>query len=193
MTPQKLNKRVAFVREVISEVAGFSPYEKRVMELLKVGKEKRALKLLKVKLGALPSARCVAAPAYCRQGLIESGAERGRGTCVREPMLGPVVSWNVVGGHACLAFQLRRHQRRTIDQRVTGCPTQQAAVAYPCCSPPWRVGCSCCSSPCVVIERCVRLGLISPLAPHSLAGTHKRAKTKRENMANELRKQRMKQ
>lgn len=50
-TVQKLNKRVSFVREVIREVAGFSPYEKRTMELLKVGKEKRALKLLKVKLG----------------------------------------------------------------------------------------------------------------------------------------------
>merc|ERR1719152_1014654 len=47
----KLNNRVGFVREVIREVAGFSPYEKRTMELLKVGKEKRALKLLKVKLG----------------------------------------------------------------------------------------------------------------------------------------------
>lgn len=47
----KLNKRVSFVREVIREVAGFSPYEKRTMELLKVGKEKRALKVLKVKLG----------------------------------------------------------------------------------------------------------------------------------------------
>ena len=52
MLAQKLNKRVQFVREVIREVAGFSPYEKRTMELLKVGKEKRALKLLKVKLGA---------------------------------------------------------------------------------------------------------------------------------------------
>lgn len=49
---QKLNKRVAFVREVVREVAGFCPYEKRCLELLKVGKEKRALKLLKVKLGA---------------------------------------------------------------------------------------------------------------------------------------------
>merc|ERR1719478_2043285 len=47
----KLNSRVQFVREVIREVAGFSPYEKRCMELLKVGKEKRCLKLLKVKLG----------------------------------------------------------------------------------------------------------------------------------------------
>ena len=32
----KLNKRVAFVREVVSEVVGYSPYEKRCMELLKV-------------------------------------------------------------------------------------------------------------------------------------------------------------
>ncbi|KAL1503055.1 hypothetical protein AB1Y20_011122 [Prymnesium parvum] len=55
---QKLNKRVQFVREVIREllatrdqVVGFAPYEKRTMELLKVGREKRALKLLKVKLG----------------------------------------------------------------------------------------------------------------------------------------------
>ena len=32
----KLNKRVAFVREVVKEVVGFSPYEKRCMELIKV-------------------------------------------------------------------------------------------------------------------------------------------------------------
>ena len=32
-------------------MAGYSPYEKRTMELLKVGKEKRALKVLKNKLG----------------------------------------------------------------------------------------------------------------------------------------------
>merc|ERR1712060_403832 len=47
----KLNKRVAFVRDIIREVAGYAPYEKRIMELLKVGKEKRALKVLKNKLG----------------------------------------------------------------------------------------------------------------------------------------------
>jgi len=60
---QKLNKRVAFVREIIREVAGYSPYEKRCMELLKVGKEKRALKVLKNKLGVLsPAAHHLAAP-----------------------------------------------------------------------------------------------------------------------------------
>lgn len=30
---------------MIREVAGFAPYERRVMELLKVGKDKRALKV----------------------------------------------------------------------------------------------------------------------------------------------------
>merc|ERR1712113_575650 len=47
----KLNKRITFVRDVIREVAGHAPYEERIMELLKVGKEKRALKVLKNKLG----------------------------------------------------------------------------------------------------------------------------------------------
>ena len=41
----KLQKRVKFVREIVREVVGFAPYEKRCMELLKVGKEKRALKV----------------------------------------------------------------------------------------------------------------------------------------------------
>jgi len=44
-------KRVKFVRSLIREVVGFSPYEKRIQELLKVGKDKRALKLAKKKLG----------------------------------------------------------------------------------------------------------------------------------------------
>ena len=39
-----------FVRDIIREVAGLAPYEKRVTELLKVGKDKRALKLCKKKV-----------------------------------------------------------------------------------------------------------------------------------------------
>lgn len=42
------------IREVVREVCGFAPYERRVMELLKVGTastNKRALKLSKRRLG----------------------------------------------------------------------------------------------------------------------------------------------
>ncbi|KAK4749709.1 hypothetical protein SAY87_027158 [Trapa incisa] len=47
----KTSKRVHFIRSLIREVAGFAPYEKRITELLKVGKDKRALKVAKRKLG----------------------------------------------------------------------------------------------------------------------------------------------
>ena len=50
---QRCSKRVRFVREIVREVAGLAPYEKRVSELLKVGKDKRALKLCKKKVSSL--------------------------------------------------------------------------------------------------------------------------------------------
>lgn len=45
------SKRVHFVRTFIREVAGFAQYEKRITDLLKVGKGRRALKVAKRKLG----------------------------------------------------------------------------------------------------------------------------------------------
>mmetsp|Transcript_3421 Transcript_3421/g.6417 ORF Transcript_3421/g.6417 Transcript_3421/m.6417 type:complete len:97 (-) Transcript_3421:1540-1830(-) len=44
-------KRPAFVRKVMREVVGFAPYEKRILELLRIGKDKRALKYAKRRLG----------------------------------------------------------------------------------------------------------------------------------------------
>lgn len=40
-------KHGKFIRDLIREVVGHAPYEKRAMELLKVSKDKRALKFLK--------------------------------------------------------------------------------------------------------------------------------------------------
>merc|ERR1711924_588549 len=47
----RLANRVKLVREIVKEVAGMAPYEKRVAELLRIGKDKRALKYAKKKLG----------------------------------------------------------------------------------------------------------------------------------------------
>ncbi|KAF6134797.1 hypothetical protein GIB67_002198 [Kingdonia uniflora] len=47
----KTSKRVHFVRNLIGEVVGFALYKKLITKLLRVGKDKRALKLAKLKLG----------------------------------------------------------------------------------------------------------------------------------------------
>lgn len=44
-------KHTKFIRELVREVVGHAPYERRTMELLKVSKDKRALKFLKRRLG----------------------------------------------------------------------------------------------------------------------------------------------
>ncbi|KAF9268038.1 ribosomal protein L36e [Marasmius fiardii PR-910] len=45
--------KTKFVRSVVREVAGFSAYERRVMELLRNSKDKKARKLTKKRLGTL--------------------------------------------------------------------------------------------------------------------------------------------
>ena len=50
----KLGKRVTLVREVIREVLGLAPYERKMMELIRTGvatKEKKAVKLARRRLG----------------------------------------------------------------------------------------------------------------------------------------------
>jgi len=44
---QKLGKQVKLVRDIVREIAGVSPLERRGMELLKNGRDKRVLKLCK--------------------------------------------------------------------------------------------------------------------------------------------------
>merc|ERR1712226_1192975 len=45
------------VRKVIREVAGYSAYEKRCIELLKISKDKRAMKFCKKRLGSHQAAK----------------------------------------------------------------------------------------------------------------------------------------
>jgi hypothetical protein len=51
------SEKKTFVKSVIREVAGFSPYEKRVMELLRNSKDKKAKKLTKKRVSACFSRR----------------------------------------------------------------------------------------------------------------------------------------
>jgi len=44
-------KHAKFVRDIVREVCGFAPYERRAMELLKISKDKRALRFCKKRLG----------------------------------------------------------------------------------------------------------------------------------------------
>ncbi|KAL8971739.1 MAG: hypothetical protein Q9183_000913 [Haloplaca sp. 2 TL-2023] len=56
-TKGHLSKRTAFVREVVKEVSGLAPYERRVVELLRNSKDKRARKLAKKRLGTFGRAK----------------------------------------------------------------------------------------------------------------------------------------
>nr|ADK34015.1 ribosomal protein L36 [Prionchulus punctatus] len=46
-----MNKHVKFVRDIVREVCGMAPYEKRAIELLRISKDKKALKFVKRRIG----------------------------------------------------------------------------------------------------------------------------------------------
>jgi large subunit ribosomal protein L36e len=48
---QRVTKHVKFVRDLVREIVGFAPYEKRCMEMLRISRDKRALKFCKQRLG----------------------------------------------------------------------------------------------------------------------------------------------
>ena len=50
---QFLSKRVKFARDLVREVCGQAPYEKRLIELLKVQRDKRALKFAKKRVSVM--------------------------------------------------------------------------------------------------------------------------------------------
>ncbi|TVY38962.1 60S ribosomal protein L36 [Lachnellula subtilissima] len=56
-TKGHLSKKTEFVREIVKEVSGLAPYERRVIELLRNSKDKRARKLAKKRLGTFGRAK----------------------------------------------------------------------------------------------------------------------------------------
>merc|ERR1712045_829808 len=48
----QITKHSKAVRDLVREVVGFAPYERRAMELLKISKDKRCLKFLKKRIGS---------------------------------------------------------------------------------------------------------------------------------------------
>ncbi|KYQ92980.1 S60 ribosomal protein L36 [Tieghemostelium lacteum] len=48
-----VTKRVEVIRDVVREVSGYAPYERRIQELLKSSLDKRALKIAKKRLGSI--------------------------------------------------------------------------------------------------------------------------------------------
>ncbi|KZZ93027.1 60S ribosomal protein L36 [Ascosphaera apis ARSEF 7405] len=56
-TKGHLSRRTAFVREIVKEVAGLAPYERRVVELLRNAQDKRARKVAKKRLGTFGRAK----------------------------------------------------------------------------------------------------------------------------------------
>merc|ERR1739849_54449 len=50
-------KKSAFVHDVIREVVGYTAYERRCIELLRISKDKRALKFCKKRLGSHVAAK----------------------------------------------------------------------------------------------------------------------------------------
>uniref|UniRef100_A0A914YBP1 60S ribosomal protein L36 n=1 Tax=Panagrolaimus superbus TaxID=310955 RepID=A0A914YBP1_9BILA len=47
----RLTKKTRIVREIVREITGFAPYERRVMELLRISRDKKALKFIKARIG----------------------------------------------------------------------------------------------------------------------------------------------
>ena len=44
---QTASKKSKLIRDIVRDVVGYAPYEKRIMELLRIAKDKRALKFAK--------------------------------------------------------------------------------------------------------------------------------------------------
>nr|ABZ04244.1 ribosomal protein rpl36 [Lineus viridis] len=64
-----LTKHTKFIRDVVRDVAGYAPYERRCIELLRVSRDKRALKFVKKRVSVI-WILCVLSKDLCNKGCI---------------------------------------------------------------------------------------------------------------------------
>jgi Ribosomal protein L36e len=109
LTPdvQRASKRVKFVRDIVREVAGLAPYERRITELLKVGKDKRALKVAKKKVGPWTLLSSVRWIMTCTMAAPRLPAQRRRQHIV---MLAPALSDRLAAATAARHAPARQAQ-----------------------------------------------------------------------------------
>ena len=117
--PQRQSKRVKLVRDIVREVAGQAPYEKRLMELLKVGKDKRALKVAKRKV------RARRAPAGGRWRRCWAHEGVWPAECSRE---GGQPWHTALAGCPLLVAALRRRRRRPGSSAAAACAAAASSV-----------------------------------------------------------------
>ena len=83
-------EKKTFVKSIIREVAGFSPYERRLMELLRNSKDKKAKKLAKKRVSRLTAAAC-SATSVTRRRLDGHYRSQQLGTADSFPQLGTLL------------------------------------------------------------------------------------------------------
>lgn len=87
--------RTTFVREIIHEVAGLAPYERRIIELIRNSQEKRARKLAKKKVSTRTR------PSRCRTVMLTNSqlGSFGRAKAKVEAMTRVIAESRRVAGH----------------------------------------------------------------------------------------------
>ena len=116
------------IRELIRDVVGSAPYEKRLMELLKVGRDKRALKLAKrkvrhrrKKVSRVSEESGVANPTPPRAGR-PHGGQRARRACVPRSPRPASVRWASTATPSPSPARAPRASRLTPEAPLTRSP-----------------------------------------------------------------------
>lgn len=56
-TNYKISEAAIFTKNIVSEICGLAPYEKKAVDMIKKGNEKRAKKFVKTRLGGMRASK----------------------------------------------------------------------------------------------------------------------------------------